>query len=32
MSSSNDLRISMSLVLYQTWLKKDELNSLENEV
>jgi len=27
-----DLRIRMSLVLYQTWLKKDELDSLGNEV
>lgn len=26
------LMIKMSLVLYQTWLKKDELDSLEKDV
>lgn len=26
------LRIRTRLVLYQTWLKKDELDSLQNEV
>lgn len=26
------LMIKMSLILYRTWLKKDELDSLENDV